>query len=112
MTSTTAATATSAYQARRRRRAAHGALDSAMDALMAFGGLLFANAAFGMQLGFLEGRLGMALGLAMFALGVGLVRRGRRPIRREPLVPVARANVMPVPARMVLDADWEFAEAA
>lgn len=96
-----AAYADEAFRTGRRRRAARGAVDTLLDAALAIGGLVLANAALRLGLGLPEGRAGISLGLAVLSLAVAAVTGTRRRTTRH-----ARPVVIPVRTTV------ELAEAA
>ena len=67
-----------AWRAARRRRGTAAVVGSAADAAIATGGLLFANATFGLGIGLPAGRAGIACGAALIASGVSALRSHRR----------------------------------
>jgi hypothetical protein len=78
-----AAYADEAFRTGRRRRAARGMLDTALDALVAMGGLIVANASFALGLGLPEGRAGISLGAGLLMLGLAIATSTRRRARHH-----------------------------
>lgn len=100
---TTAAAAGSAFKAGRRRRLARSSMDTAVDGLIASGGLMLANAAFGLGVGLPEGAGGSSLGASLLLAGIAWLTRsrGRSPQpRRAEIVRLRRAYVNAAAARL------------
>lgn len=92
-----AAHATRAYRAGSRRRAARAAIEQAVDATIASGGLLLANAAFDLGIGLPDGRTGLSLGTLLIGGGVAWIARHRArrhaPEPRRATIAAMRAQV-------------------
>ena len=89
---TRAAAADSAFRAGRRRRATRSAIDTAVDGLIASGGLVFANATFGLGVGLPEGAGGSTLGATLLLAGIAWLARssGRAPRPQRAVVRAMR----------------------
>lgn len=80
--------AVASFRETRRRRRARGAIDTAVDAVMATGGIIVANAALHLNVGLPEGRNGLALGGALLAAGMAWITRKVRGVT-DPSDPAA-----------------------